>query len=86
MFEDVYWMHLAQDTVQWQAFVNIVMNFQVAERQINFMTSWVTISFPKRTLLHGVSIIIKVGGHLGVWVDDTVKVLVKLLGWIYFQI
>jgi hypothetical protein len=39
-WEDVDWMHLAQDRGQW------------AE---NFLTSWVTVSFWRRTLLLGVS-------------------------------
>jgi hypothetical protein len=50
----VDWMHLAQDRGQWQALVYTVMNLRVPEKARNFLTSWVTISFSRRTLLPGV--------------------------------
>jgi hypothetical protein len=48
-WEIVDWMHLAQDRDHWLALVNTVMNFQG-----NFLTSLVTVSFSRRTLLHEV--------------------------------
>jgi hypothetical protein len=33
-WEGVDWMHLTQDRDQWQTLVNIVMNLQIALRQI----------------------------------------------------
>jgi len=47
-------MHLAQDRDQWQALVDMVMNFQVAYKTGSFLTSQVTVSFSKRTLCHAV--------------------------------
>jgi len=48
--EDVDWIHLAQDRVQWLVLVNTVMKLQAW----NFMNSSASISFSRRTLLHGV--------------------------------
>jgi hypothetical protein len=38
-WEDVDWMHLAQDADQWQALVITVMNLQVPQKAGNFLTS-----------------------------------------------
>jgi hypothetical protein len=38
-------IHLAQDRVPWQVFVNTVMNFQVPKKAGNFLIKWVTITF-----------------------------------------
>jgi hypothetical protein len=35
--------------------VNTIMNLRVHERRINFLTSWVTVSFSRGTLLHEVN-------------------------------
>jgi hypothetical protein len=37
--EDVDWSHLALDTVQMRAFVNMVLNFQVLYKAENFLAS-----------------------------------------------
>jgi len=50
----VYWMHLAEDRNQWWALVNTVMSLQTGWKAGNFL-SWVTVSFSRRTVLHGVS-------------------------------
>jgi hypothetical protein len=39
IWEDVDWMHLAQDSDQWLAVVNTVMNLQVPQNAGNFLTS-----------------------------------------------
>jgi hypothetical protein len=49
----VNWMHLAQDGDKWQALMNTLMNLWVPLKGENFLTSCVTISFSRRTLLHG---------------------------------
>jgi hypothetical protein len=51
----VDWIYLAQDIVQWRALVNTVKNIWVLWNMGDFLTSWVTISFSRRALLHGVS-------------------------------
>jgi hypothetical protein len=54
-WEGVDWIHLIQDRDQWHVFVNKVMDPWVPWKAGNFLTSWVTISFSKRTLLHAAS-------------------------------
>jgi hypothetical protein len=49
------WIRLAQDRVQWRAFVDIVMNLRVLQESRLFFTSWVTISFANYVLHHAVS-------------------------------
>jgi hypothetical protein len=51
-WENVDWMHLAQDRDQWQALVKIVMNLCVPLRTENSLISSVTVSFPRRTQFH----------------------------------
>jgi hypothetical protein len=50
-------IQLSLNRFQWPGFVNTVVNIQVprAHRVANLLTSWTTISFARRTLLHGVS-------------------------------
>jgi hypothetical protein len=52
-WEGVEWMYLAQDRNQ-----NMVINLWVMWKAGNIFTSWMTISFLRRTLLHGVSLLI----------------------------
>jgi hypothetical protein len=54
-WKSVYWIHLVLDRDQWQAVVNTAMNLRVPLKARNFLTSSVTVSFLRRTLLHGVS-------------------------------
>jgi len=49
----VDWVHLALNMNQYLALVNTVMNLEFLMKADNFLTSYVTISFSKRTLLHG---------------------------------
>jgi hypothetical protein len=53
-WEGVDWIQLAQNRGQWRAVVNTVMKLQVPCKVGNFLTSCVTISFSRKTLLHGV--------------------------------
>jgi hypothetical protein len=43
--------HLAEDRFQWRNFVNTVMNFQIPRGTGNFLTSFVTVTFPRGHLL-----------------------------------
>jgi hypothetical protein len=52
-FENVGCIHLAHDSDQWQAVVNMVMKLRVSYNEHNFFTSLASSS--RRTLLHGVS-------------------------------
>jgi hypothetical protein len=36
-YEDVDWIHLAKDGVQWRALVNTVMNNRVSQRTVKFL-------------------------------------------------
>jgi hypothetical protein len=41
------------DRSHWQTLGNIVMNLQAPYKVENFLSSEVTVSFPRRTLFHG---------------------------------
>jgi hypothetical protein len=41
------------------ALVNTVMNLRVPQKAVNYLTSWLTIKFSIRNLLHGVSYVVK---------------------------
>jgi hypothetical protein len=49
------WIQLAQDSDQWQAFVNTAMNFQVPQRVGNFLISLKHISFSRGVLFYEAS-------------------------------
>jgi hypothetical protein len=51
-WEGVDWIHLAQDRDRWRAVVNTVMNLRVPWKAGNFLTSWMAVSFWRRTLPH----------------------------------
>jgi hypothetical protein len=53
--EVVDWIHLAQDRDKWQALLNMVMNLRVPKEAGDFLTSRMTISFSRRTLLHEIN-------------------------------
>jgi len=52
---DVDFIELTQERDRWQAFVTAVMNLQAPYNAGNFLTSWKTVRFSRRTLLHAVS-------------------------------
>jgi hypothetical protein len=52
------WIDLAQLRDRWQTLVNAVMNLRVPQNAGNFLTGREPVSFSRRTLFHGVSIII----------------------------
>jgi hypothetical protein len=48
-------IHLFQDRMHWQALEDVIMNMLVPQKAGNFLTSWMTIIFYKRTFHYGVS-------------------------------
>jgi hypothetical protein len=50
------WIDLAQDRERWGAVLNMVMKLRVPYNMKNFSTSRETVSFSKKTLLHGVMV------------------------------
>jgi hypothetical protein len=59
-------IHLAHDRDQWRTLMNTVMKFRVSLKKGNFLTSLVTVSFSRRTLLRGISYIIRSFEDIGV--------------------
>jgi len=55
VWEGVEWIHLAQGKAQWRDLVNPVMNLRVPRKAGISWLNWTSISFSRRTLLHGVS-------------------------------
>jgi len=49
------WIELAQGRDRWRALVTAGINLLVPWNAGNFLTNWKSVSFSKRTLLHGVS-------------------------------
>jgi hypothetical protein len=54
-YEGMDWINLTQDKDQWRGLVSMVMNLLVASNAEDMLTSWVTVSFSRRTLLYGIS-------------------------------
>jgi len=51
------WSDLADDRDRWWALVNVVMDLRVPPNAGHFLTSWGMVSFSRRLLLHGVSML-----------------------------
>jgi hypothetical protein len=54
-WESVDWINLAENRDQWHAFVTVVNDPSVLKNASNILTSWWSISFLRRTVLHGVN-------------------------------
>lgn len=52
--EDVYWVHVVQDRIQWPAFVNMVMNLVVPQEVKNFWIFRTSVSISVKALLYGI--------------------------------
>jgi hypothetical protein len=52
------WVDLAQDMDRWRTLVNVVTNLWVPQNAGNFLTSREPVSFSRRTLLHGVLLLL----------------------------
>jgi hypothetical protein len=53
-YDDVIWIHVAQNKDQWQALVNTVMNLSTPLKTRNLLNREATICLSRWTLLHGV--------------------------------
>jgi len=49
----VYWIYVAQDSDQWEALVNTVMNLRLSYNVGDFLNNWTAISSSRRTLRRG---------------------------------
>jgi len=47
-------IHVAEGRDQWRALVNRIMDFLFSQKAGKFLTLYVTVSFSRRTLLHGI--------------------------------
>jgi hypothetical protein len=54
-WEDMQWNHTAQDKLNWDAPVNMAMNFKVSQTAWNFITTYRTITESTAILLHTVN-------------------------------
>ena len=52
------WLYLAQNTDSWRSLVNKVMNLLLQCNVENFLTSGESVSFSRRTVLRGVSLLV----------------------------
>jgi hypothetical protein len=51
-WDGVDWIDLAQDSDQWRALVNTVMNLRVPQNTENFLSGCISDSFSRRAQLH----------------------------------
>jgi hypothetical protein len=56
------WIDLAQDGGRWRALVNAEMNPRVPLKYGNFLTSCIPVSLSGKTLIHGVTKLVKMLG------------------------
>jgi hypothetical protein len=56
--ENLDWIHLTQDRVQWRALVKAVMNLCVPLKLRKFMTRFTALTISRMTLLHGVRLVL----------------------------
>jgi hypothetical protein len=54
-YKVVDWIHLAHDRDQWRVLMQTLMDLIVSYKMGNLFSSWATISFSERALLHVVS-------------------------------
>jgi hypothetical protein len=55
-WKGVNYMHLVQNGDQWRDLAKTIMNLRVLSKSENVLTSWVNVSFSRRTFLHGDSL------------------------------
>jgi hypothetical protein len=58
------WINLAEDGNKWHALVETVMPVRVPLHAGNFLTNYGTVSFSRRTLVHGIGAFMSVVGLL----------------------